>query len=202
MALAGSVSKMTKTKKPVDTVAALEAKLRQAKGFVLTKSEESLVKRYDEQIAIAVREDVLLNLPKGIYCKLSGRHQRVVDDQAGRYGLPIDGSKIDLHQAIRRFHDLIAEWGPTMRELQGEEGSLRIEKLRREVELLENRSKSIVLDIKNKQDEFIDRDTLRVRMEWLANKLRTVSERLGKRFGPDAQVLLNHSLSQIEEELS
>jgi hypothetical protein len=96
----------------------------------------------------------------------------------------------------------LAEWGPTINELQGAEGSLRTEKLRREIELLERRSKSIELDIKNKQDEFIDRNTLRVRMEWLANKLRTVSERLGKRFGSEAQVLLNHALSQIEEELA
>ena len=192
---------MATAKKQVDAVAALEAKLRQAKGQVLSRSEESLVKKYDELIAADIRQDFLISLPKGVYCKLSGRHQKVVDEQAVRYGLPIDGARIDLYQTLKRFHDLIAEWGPTMRELQGEEGSLRIEKLRREVELLENRSKSIVLDIKNKQDEFIDRNTLRVRMEWLANKLRTVSERLGKRFGPDAQLLLNHSLEQIEDEL-
>lgn len=192
---------MAKTK-TVDTVAALTAKLKQAKGGDLTKSEVSLVKKYDEIVAESNREDALLNLPKGIYCKLSGRQQKVVDEQAVRYGLAIDGSKIDLYQVLKKFHDILAEWGPTINELQGAEGSLRTEKLRREIELLERRSKSIELDIKNKQDEFIDRNTLRVRMEWLANKLRTVSERLGKRFGADAQVLLNHALSQIEEELA
>jgi hypothetical protein len=192
---------MAKTK-TVDTVAALTAKLKQAKGGDLTKSEISLVKKYDEIVAESNREDALLNLPKGIYCKLSGRQQKVVDEQAVRYGLAIDGSKIDLYQVLKKFHDILAEWGPTINELQGAEGSLRTEKLRREIELLERRSKSIEIDIKNKQDEFIDRNTLRVRMEWLANKLRTVSERLGKRFGADAQVLLNHALSQIEEELA
>lgn len=192
---------MAKTK-TVDTVAALTAKLKQAKGGDLTKSEISLVKKYDEIVAESNREDALLNLPKGIYCKLSGRQQKVVDEQAVRYGLAIDGSKIDLYQVLKKFHDILAEWGPTINELQGAEGSLRTEKLRREIELLERRSKSIELDIKNKQDEFIDRNTLRIRMEWLANKLRTVSERLGKRFGADAQVLLNHALSQIEEELA
>jgi hypothetical protein len=188
--------------KTVDTVAALTAKLKQAKGGDLTKSEISLVKKYDEIVSEANREDAFLNLPKGIYCKLSGRQQKVVDEQAVRYGLAIDGSKIDLYQVLKKFHDILAEWGPTINELQGAEGSLRTEKLRREIELLERRSKSIELDIKNKQDEFIDRNTLRVRMEWLANKLRTVSERLGKRFGAEAQVLLNHALLQIEEELS
>lgn len=192
---------MAKTK-TVDTVAALTAKLKQAKGGDLTKSEISLVKKYDEIVAESNREDALLNLPKGIYCKLSGRQQKVVDEQAVRYGIAIDGSKIDLYQVLKKFHDILAEWGPTINELQGAEGSLRTEKLRREIELLERRSKSIELDIKNKQDEFIDRNTLRVRMEWLANKLRTVSERLGKRFGAEAQVLLNHALSQIEEELA
>lgn len=192
---------MAKTK-TVDTVAALTAKLKQAKGGDLTKSEISLVRKYDEIVAESNREDAFLNLPKGIYCKLSGRQQKVVDEQAVRYGLAIDGSKIDLYQVLKKFHDILAEWGPTINELQGAEGSLRTEKLRREIELLERRSKSIELDIKNKQDEFIDRNTLRVRMEWLANKLRTVSERLGKRFGAESQVLLNHALSQIEEELA
>lgn len=192
---------MAKTK-TVDTVAALTAKLKQAKGGDLTKSEISLVKKYDEITAESNREDAFLNLPKGIYCKLSGRQQKVIDEQAVRYGLAIDGSKIDLYQVLKKFHDILAEWGPTINELQGAEGSLRTEKLRREIELLEKRSRLIEIDIKNKQDEFIDRNTLRVRMEWLANKLRTVSERLGKRFGADAQVLLNHALSQIEEELS
>lgn len=192
---------MAKPKQSVDTVAALEAKLKQAKGISLSKTEESLIRKYDEQIAIEIRDDVLLNLPKGIYCKLSGRQQKVVDEQAVRYDIAIDGAKIDLYSVLKRFHDILAEWGPTIRELEGEEGSLRTEKLRKEIELLERKSKSLDLDIKNKQDEFIDRGTLRVRMEWLANKLRTVSERLGKRFGGDAQVLLNHALKQIEDEL-
>jgi hypothetical protein len=189
-------------KKPVDTVAALEAKLKQARGHVLTTSEASLVKRYDEAVVIEVREDLVLNMPKGVYCKLAGRHQRVVDDQAVRYEMPIDGPKIDLYQVLKRFHDILGEWGPTIRELQGEEGSLRTEKLRKEIELLERRSKSIELDIKNKQNEFIDRATLRIRMEWFSNKLRSFSEKLGRRFGGDAQVLFNTLLTQIEEELN
>lgn len=193
---------MAKPKQSIDTVAALEAKLKQAKGFSISKTEESLIRRYDEQIAIEIRDDFLINLPKGIYCKLSGRQQKVVDEQAVRYDIAIDGAKIDLYSVLKRFHDILAEWGPTIRELEGEEGSLRTEKLRKEIELLERKSKSLDLDIKNKQDEFIDRGTLRVRMEWLANKLRTVSERLGKRFGGDAQLLLNHALKQIEEELT
>ena len=193
---------MATKKKPVDTVAALKAKLKQAEGNVLTSSETSLVRRYDEAIAIEVRDDLLLNLPKGVYFKLAGRHQRVVDDQAVRYEFPVDGPKIDLFQVVKKFHDLLGEWGPTIRELQGEEGSLRTEKLRKEIELLERRSKSIELDIKNKQNEFIDRATLRIRMEWFANKLRSFSEKLGRRFGGDAQILFNTLLTQIEEDLN
>lgn len=185
----------------VDTVAALEAKLKQAKGESLTKAEELTVKRYDEFIALQNRDDMLLNLPKGIYCKLSGRQQKVVDEQARRYGLAIDGAKIDLYQVLRRFHDILAEWGPMIKELEGEEGSLRKEKLKREIELLKRKEEAAAIDIKNKHDEFVDRETLRVRMDWLASKLRMVSERLGKRFGADAQILFNHALKQIEEEL-
>lgn len=193
---------MAAKRKPVDTVAALEAKLKQAKGLILTTSEEALVRKYDIQVAEDVRDDLLLNLPKGVYCRLAGRHQRVIDDQAVRYDMPIDGPKIDLYQVLKKFHDILGEWGPTIRELQGEEGSLRTEKLRKEIELLERRSKAIELEIKSKQNEFIDRATLRIRMEWLANKLRGFSERLGKRFGGDAQVLFNTLLTQIEQELN
>lgn len=192
---------MAKQRKQVDTVLALEAKLKQAKGVELSKAEESIVKAYDEQVVLSVRDDLLLNLPKGVYCKLASRHQRVVDDQAVRYQLPIDSAKIDLYQTVKRFHDLLAEWGPAIKELQGEEGTLRTEKLRKECELLDKKNKSLDLDNKRKEDEFISRDALRNRMDWLANKLRTVSERLGKRFGSEAQVLLNHSIKQIEDDL-
>lgn len=192
---------MAKQRKQIDTVVALEVKLKQAKGVELTKAEESIVKAYDEQVVLSVRDDLLLNLPKGVYCKLASRHQRVVDDQAVRYQLPIDSAKIDLYQAVRRFHDLLAEWGPAIKELQGAEGLLRTEKLRKECELLDKKNKSMDLDNKRKEDEFISRDALRNRMDWLANKLRTVSERLGKRFGSEAQVLLNHSIKQIEDDL-
>lgn len=190
------------SKRKVDTVAALEAKLKQAKGFTLTTGEEALIRRYDTEVAEDIRDGLLLNLPKGVYCKLAGRHQRVVDDQAVRYEMPIDGPKIDLYQVVKKFHDILGEWGPTIRELQGEEGSLRIEKMKEEIELLKKRSKAIDIDIKNRQSEFIDRATLRIRMEWLANKLRGFSERLGRRFGGDAQALFNTLLTQIEEELN
>jgi hypothetical protein len=187
--------------KEVDTIPALEAKLKHAKGLDLTRAEESLIKKYDLKVAIQNRDDFLLACTKQVYCKLADRHRSVVDEHARTYKIPADRPMIDLYQVLKRFHEIISEWGPVIRQLEGEEGALRIEKARMENELLRKKITAADLDIKSKQDEYISRDNLRIRMEWLGNRLRSLSERLGKRFGGEAQVIFNLELARIDEEM-
>lgn len=190
------------TKPKIDTVAALEAKLKEAKGQPLSKIEERLVRQYDEEKAIEIRDGILLNLPKGIYEKLSGRSQKVLLEQAKRYGLPFDGAKVDLFQVIRKFHEMLIEWGPVIRELEGEGGELKKEKNRLDIAILTKKDQLLELELREKHSEYINRELLRVRLEWLATKLRNAGERLGQRFGADAQHMLNNALKQIDEELN
>jgi hypothetical protein len=188
--------------KSVDTVAALTAKLKHAKGESISKAEEKLIRVYDELLHDEIRDGILLNLPKGIYCKLSGRANKVIDEQASRYGLAIDGAKIDLHQVMRRFHDILAEWGPTIKELEGENGEMRKEKMRLDISIQKKKDMLLDLELKSKSEEYIQRDLLRTRLTWLATKLRRAGERLGARFGSDAQRLLNDAIVEIEEEVA
>lgn len=187
--------------KPIDEVQALEAKLKRAKGLDLSKSEESLIRRYDQKIAEDCRDEFLLACSKQVYCKLANRNRNVVDEHARTYAIPVDQRSINLYQVLRKFHDLLSEWGPTIRQMEGEEGSLKIEKSRMENELLRKKIIETDLNIKSKQDDYIRREDFVVRLEWLANRLRALSERMGKRFGGDAQVMFNLELSRIEEDL-
>jgi hypothetical protein len=48
-------------------------------------------------------------MSKKDYCRLSGVQRKVIDEQAIRYGLPIDGSEIDLAELLTKFHRLLAK---------------------------------------------------------------------------------------------
>lgn len=185
----------------IDLVKALEAKLKQARGEPLDAAETKLVARYDKQLMADMRQELLSHCPKGVYSSLSGRDQKVLNEQSHRYKLPIGSAEINLYDLIKRFHDLLVEWGPAVKELDGEHGKLKMSKMKAEIEVLHRRRESLDLEIQQQQQRFIDRGALRARLDMLAGRFRKASEILGKRFGADAQEILNSAITQMDSEI-
>ena len=78
-------------------------------GQDLTKAERDALARYEKAKEERLRWQYYHTVPKKHYRAMSGRQDKVLNEQAKRYDLPIGGPVIDLEALLRRFHDFLAE---------------------------------------------------------------------------------------------
>lgn len=88
---------------------AAEAKRKRAAGERPSQIESRALKRLERVSEDDTKRHHYHNCPKKLYCELSGRPHKVLNEQATRYNLPIGGDVIDLFQTITRFHDMLAD---------------------------------------------------------------------------------------------
>lgn len=178
---------------------AAAALAKQAAGKKLSREETrdcewlSAIRRRE-----AVRE-TLRALPKGWYCELAGRQQKVVDETARRYGLPLTGDKVDLYAAVRALHDLVAENSSVLTAEGG--ANWAQEKLVQQTETLRVKRRLAEVELQLRQSELIEVADLRQRTAWLSDRLRKFATQLGRRHGREAQQMANDFFAGLAEEL-
>ena len=131
------------------TERALIAALDQHRGKTLNKNQVADLKWYRKRQTTELIESALANLPKKIYCELSDRQVKVINEQADRYGLPIGGPTIDLYEAIKGFHDFLADHA----DLFGDDDDLRKEKMRKEIGVLAGKIELQKQDLAKNRDQ-------------------------------------------------
>jgi hypothetical protein len=188
---------VSKTIKEDRTESAILAALAEHRGEKLTRKQTSDLKWWRKAQTQAAVEATLASLPKKLYCELSDRQVKVINEQAARYELPIGGPTVDMYDAVRAFHDFLADNA----DLLGDDDDLRKEKLRKEINVLERKARMLDYDIKKQKSQFIDRSELRRRLTWLAGRLKTLGETLGKVGGQDVQNAMNDFLEELAVEL-
>lgn len=196
-------------------VRALKAKLAAAEGRKLTQAQTRDAAWYDKQQAEAIITDALSEIPKGLFCQMAGRQQKVIDEQADRYDLPIDGPSIDLFSAIKAYHDLITANARFIRPADDAElvdaGELSIddamhhdlqtEKLRQEVIKLRQSNERLAIQVTRDRGDSIDRRALREMLAWLSTRLEGFGQQLRRAAdGAEAQKTLNEFLEHLAEE--
>lgn len=193
---------MAKAKSNVDEVAALEAKLKRAKGGSLTKREEALVRAYETEQFKANADAFSRAVPKGIYCAMAGRQQKVVDEFGIRYDIMIDRSEINLYTVIAQLHDRVSELAKYARpRLDDEEMDLEREKLKQEIGKLQRQSSILQIEIEKHMDQLVSRTSLNQGLEWLSAKLRTLGTRIHSVAGQDGVDAVNEFLDDLATEL-
>jgi hypothetical protein len=179
---------------------ALLAELTEARGEYLTPDQVKLIQWIREERRKATIEEILLAMPKGLYCQLAGVSQHKVDAHAGKFNLPLKGKTLDMYQVIKGFHDFIASNMKTLtaaddiRDLNREKIQQQVDEARRRAELSE-------LEIQEKKNQVVPRAEVRAKLAWLTGKFRKLGERLGKSHGPDAQLAVNEFIDDISEEI-
>lgn len=196
-------------------IKALKAKLAAAEGKKLTQAQSRDVAWYDKQQADSIITDALSEIPKGVFCQMAGRQQKVIDEQADRYDLPIDGPTIDLFDAIRAYHDLITANARYLRpaddaamadagELdldEAEHHQLATEKIRQEVIKLRQSNERLAIQVTRDRGDSIDRRALREMLAWLSTRLEGFGQQLRRAAdGAEAQKTLNEFLEHLAEE--
>lgn len=184
---------------PEKVILALEIKLALAKGEKPSQPDyKRIVEWYDHQLAIGL----MSKLPRKIYCKLSARQNTVITNQSDTFGIPIStGSTVDLFRVIQFFHNYLSDWGPKIRSGKIEKdrlSELAEKKLEAEIEAINMKLVALQLDTNKKRGEAVPITEVRQIFTWLSTEWRKFGERLGKKFGPDSQRLLNEFLERLE----
>lgn len=174
---------------------------KKGSGENLTQREEQALKRFQKKQDEAQRERLYESMPKGDYARLSGRTHRVLQDQAKRYGLPLEGRTIDLGALLKRFHDLIAENrgrfavpGDDDPMFSGPPNDAKERYQLAQARMAEHKLEQL-------KGRLVDRDEMLRALTPLFERIRLVGETLQREFGPGAHQLLDDALSESEDDL-
>jgi hypothetical protein len=177
----------------------LAAAVRKTKaGEKLTAAEKSALKRFRQNSEETDRWRYYAAIPKKHWVKLSGRQHKVLDEQAGRYGIPILGSQIDLAAVARWLHDFLARNAQKLK--PDEEGLLQgdsdwAEKYRKERALL------VRLERREREGALVSRDKSHQCWTRVAGVLHAAGETLQRQFGAAALRVLNQALENATREV-
>lgn len=185
-------------------VRALKARIKALEGEHVTRQDDkdiAWLAKIDRQ---ATLEQLIHNFPKGVYCTLSSRQQKVIDEQAIRYQLPLRGETLDLGQVLTAFHDFLSSNAKRLGDSTSggnDRDSLELEKLRVQISQMQHRTELIKLDFAQASANTIHRHEVRERLQWLATQLRGFGQYLQRTFGDAAVKALNETLDKIEREI-
>ncbi|EMI17775.1 hypothetical protein RMSM_05301 [Rhodopirellula maiorica SM1] len=196
--------KATTKRKPVESreAKALRAKLAQINGESLNRQQQRDVAWYDKTQADEAIANWCSAVPKGDYCRLSGRQHKLVDDAARLYGLPIGESTIDLRIAITALHDLIAANANRIRGSldSGDRDELEAEKLRQQIAKLGTEVERLQISLAKDRGDAIPRQDLRQALVAISAAMREYG-RAFARISPEARDLWNDTCNAIADEI-
>lgn len=197
------------------TISALKGKLALAEGKKPTQVQSRDAAWHDKTQADQAAQAFAAAVPKGIFCGFAGRQQKVIDEQADRYDLPIDGPTVDLNDAIRAYHDLITANARYIRPADDAESAengdldldeaqhhdLQTEKLRQEIIKLRQSNERLGIQVTRDRGDSIDRQHLREMLSWLSTRLEGFGQQLRTAAnGAEAQKTLNEFLEHLADE--
>jgi hypothetical protein len=172
---------------------------KELRGEKLSRDERRLAARLQSKQRQETIDEFTQTCPKGVYCAMAGRQQKVVDQLAHVYGLPLIGSTVNLFSVVKSLHDLIARNSGVIR-ADGTE-NWQEEKLKQQIETLKARRQLLQSEIARRRDELVSREDLQRRLQWLSERLRQFATQLGRRYGREAQQLANDTFGQLAGEV-
>lgn len=182
----------------VDRELAAAALEKRRQGIAPTARELGALRRVERERDERERWRHYRTIPQRHWRTMSGRQAKVINDQAATYGIPFGGAEIDLPAVVRALHDFLAD--NARRLAGGLEGAASVSATGIEVYRRE-RAKMARLERRRREGELIDRAKAHEDLGHLAAILRRASETLARRFGEDAQQVLEDALLLYEREL-
>ena len=198
--------------------AALRAMLaEETEGKKPTKSQLQSIQRLRRQMIADGLPDYLSQLTQADYLRLAGITEKTLDSHYRRLGLT-KRRKVDLKEILSALHAWFSKEGTEHgggrgKKVQSEQDiaeltdaeiaklDLRDQKIAYEVQNLRLKRAASELDLEKAHGHLIDRDTWRLRIEWMSQRLASVGNQLGKKIGPEAQRVFNELLEGMEADL-
>lgn len=180
-------------------MAALE---KQRNGGQPTRDEAAALRRYEKDIEDKRRDGYYRAVPKKLWKKWSGRQDKIILEQAARYGFPmLRGAKIDLPSFVKRWYDWLAENARKLTGADDEDPALAgvaspaLEKKRQ----LDCRRLELLLE--REQGLWIKRQIVHEGHNRIGAILRVAGEALLRQYGPAAQKIINDALNNCKREI-
>lgn len=152
-------------------IAAHQAQIAALQGKKLTRKQLADVQWLEKLTREKQLEAWVSEMPKGDYCRLSGRQHKLIDDAARNYDLPLTGKTVNLQEALTALHDLIAANAHRLR-LSGEKHELEEEKLRQQIVGLERENEKKLIDLLYAKGRAVPKDAVQEALVWLSGRLQ------------------------------
>ena len=196
-------------RKPAQTAtAAIDQQLvmaaldKRRRGEAPTRDEREALRRYEQAHDELLRIEHFSKIRKKEWREWSGRQDKILNEQAERYGIPIGGATIDVRNVAKWLHDFLAE---NARRLAGTDDenpdyagcqSVNLEKYR------EARAKRENLAYERDLLIWVRRDEIRSGFSIIAEIMKNANEALLKQFGAKAQKILNDAWDNVDREIN
>lgn len=137
-------------------------------------------------------------VPKGAWVKWSGRHWKVLDEQAQRYGIPLLGEKVDLAAVAVWIHELLANKGRQIlasdaaEEIWDDEQAPASPALERTREV---KYQLMLRDLAERDGQLVSRAAAHQCFAAAAAIFKTYGDTVQKKYGADALDLWNQTLT-------
>jgi hypothetical protein len=180
-------------------IRALQGKIALLEG----KSVTDQAKRDIDWLEAEDLERGIRNYPRSSYATMVQKQPNSLTNLYRTHGVPLEKSPINLAEVLLWFHGYIAKYGRRCngRAEVAEDDELDSRKKRLDLETLEIKFKMLQSDLEKKTGNAVSADEVERLFVWFEGELRKLGERLGKRFGADAQNLFNSTLDRIGKHL-
>jgi hypothetical protein len=183
-------------------LAGIAARKKQIEGGKLTARETTALAKWQREMAQEMRGQFLKEIPKGVYCELAGRQQKVVDEFGARYDIPVDVPTINLYAVIKDLHTRVSELAAAARpNLDADEAELVREKLRQEIGKLQRQSAALQIDLDRHMDKLLAKSDVQTGLDWLASRLRAMGTQLHRVCGQAGIDVVNEFLDALAAEI-
>ena len=173
--------------KPPDETLARAALEKLRAGQQPTVREAAALRRYQKAVDEAARQEHYRTIPRRQWCKLAGRQRKTVEEQAIRYGAPLEGPTIDLAKLAPWLHDFLAA---NKQKLAAAGDDLPPIERKRLAD-----AKRAEWALARDLGLWVPRDQMHAGVAIFATQIRRAGELLQRQFGPAAHDVLDQALT-------
>jgi hypothetical protein len=179
------------TSEEIDRQMVFRAREKQQRGETPTRDERTALRRFEKIEEERLRWIYYATIPKKHWRQMSGRQNQVLSDQAERYGIPLDGSTIDLAAVAAWLHDFLAANSHALNASMARADELeRVRRAQAEKYELENLVR---------KRELRHVDDVRRTFEFVGQVFRKASMELRQAFGDAAYRILESAVEDARE---
>jgi Fe-S cluster biosynthesis and repair protein YggX len=174
-------------------LAAAAAKKR-GRGEKLSREEKAALSRAGKVAAEARRQQVFRSVRKKEWREWSGRQDKVLNEQAVRYGVPIGAATIALPEVVRWLHDFLADHAAVLAAADddGPDARERLTAIRCELEQLK---------LERERGQWMPRKDVREALTAAGRLVRQGGEALLRQYGPGAKKILDDALDSVQADV-